>query len=58
VTRDFDRAARIVGASWSQTVRRIVAPILKPAFLSCYTLLVILFFKEYAGGDLPLSARQ
>lgn len=50
VTRDFDRAARIVGASWSQTVRRIVAPILKPAFLSCYTLLVILFFKEYAAA--------
>lgn len=48
VTRDFDRAARIAGASWSHTVRLIIAPILKPAFLSCYTLLMILFLKEYA----------
>jgi iron(III) transport system permease protein len=50
ITRDFDRAAMVAGASWDQTMRRIIAPILKPAFLSCYTLLMILFFKEYAAA--------
>lgn len=50
VTRDFDRAAQVAGASWSLTMRRIVAPVLKPAFLACYTLMVILFLKEYAAA--------
>lgn len=48
VTRDFDRAASVAGASWMTVMRRIVAPIVKPALLSCFTLLMILFFKEYA----------
>ncbi|OJY36972.1 MAG: hypothetical protein BGP06_14795 [Rhizobiales bacterium 65-9] len=50
VTKDFDRAANVAGARWSTTMRRIVAPILKPALLSCFTLLMILFFKEYAAA--------
>jgi iron(III) transport system permease protein len=50
VTKDFDRAASVAGASWMTIMRRIVAPILKPAFLSCFALLMILFFKEYAAA--------
>lgn len=50
VTRDFDRAAQVAGASWATTMRRIIAPVLKPAFLACYTLMMILFLKEYAAA--------
>ncbi|QRM32658.1 iron ABC transporter permease [Microvirga sp. VF16] len=50
VTRDFDRSAQVVGASWALTMRRIIAPVLKPAFLACYTLMMILFLKEYAAA--------
>ncbi|MCO5073733.1 MAG: iron ABC transporter permease [Rhizobiaceae bacterium] len=50
VTQDFDRAARVAGASWAMTMRRIVAPVVKPAFLACYTLMMILFLKEYAAA--------
>ncbi|MCB1469248.1 MAG: iron ABC transporter permease [Rhizobiaceae bacterium] len=50
VTQDFDRAARVAGASWAMTMRRIIAPVVKPAFLACYTLMMILFLKEYAAA--------
>lgn len=50
IAPDFDRAARVAGASWQTTARRIVLPILKPALASCFTLLTVLFLKEYAAA--------
>ena len=50
IAPDFDRAARVVGASWATTARRIVLPMLKPALASCFALLTILFLKEYAAA--------
>jgi iron(III) transport system permease protein len=45
---ELDRAARVQGADWWTTVRRIVMPLAKPAIIACYTILFIAFFKEYA----------
>jgi iron(III) transport system permease protein len=48
VTNDFDRAARVTGASWTTIVTKIVLPIIRPALLTCLILLVIQSTKEYA----------
>jgi iron(III) transport system permease protein len=45
---DLDKAARVQGASWWQTTRTIIIPIIKPAYIACYALLFISFFKDYA----------
>lgn len=44
---DLDKGARISGADWWTTSRRIVLPLLKPALFSAFALLFIHFFKEY-----------
>ncbi len=50
VTTDFDRAARVKGASWNLISLRIVLPIIRPALLSCLILLMIQSTKEYAAA--------
>jgi iron(III) transport system permease protein len=44
---DLDRAARVQGADWWTTTRRIVLPLMRPALVACLTILFITFFKEY-----------
>jgi len=44
---DFDRAARVQGADWWTTSRRIVFPLLRPALVACFIILFVTFFKEY-----------
>lgn len=48
VSDELDRAARVGGATWLETVRHILLPILRPALLSGYIILAISFLKEYA----------
>lgn len=48
VSHDLDRAARVQGADWWTTSRRIVLPLMRPALVGCFTILFISFFKEYA----------
>lgn len=48
VSPDLDRAARVQGADWWTTTWRIMAPLMRPALVACYTILFISFFKEYA----------
>jgi iron(III) transport system permease protein len=48
ISPDLDRAARVKGADWLTTSRRIVLPLMKPALVACYTILFISFFKEYS----------
>lgn len=47
VSPDLDRAARVQGADWWTTTRRVVLPLMRPALVACYTILFISFFKEY-----------
>lgn len=44
---DLDRAARVQGADWWTTSRRVVLPLMRPALVACFTILFITFFKEY-----------
>ncbi|KAA2211735.1 ABC transporter permease [Teichococcus oryzae] len=48
VSPDLDRAARVQGADWWTTSRRIVLPLMRPALVGCFTVLFISFFKEYS----------
>ncbi|WP_431281115.1 ABC transporter permease [Humitalea sp. 24SJ18S-53] len=48
VSQDLDRAARVQGADWWTTSRRIVLPLMRPALVGCFTILFISFFKEYS----------
>ncbi|WP_159350912.1 ABC transporter permease [Roseomonas harenae] len=48
VSPDLDRAARVQGADWWTTSRRIVLPLMRPALVGCYTILFVSFFKEYS----------
>ena len=48
VSDELDRAGRVAGATWMQTIRHILLPILRPAILSGYILLAISFLKEYS----------
>jgi iron(III) transport system permease protein len=50
VSTELDRAARVSGASWLTTVRRILLPLLRPALLSGFVLLFISFLKEYSSA--------
>ncbi len=47
VSPDLDRAARVQGADWWTTCRRVVLPLMRPALVACYTILFISCFKEY-----------
>jgi iron(III) transport system permease protein len=48
VSTELDRAARVSGATWLGVARSIMLPLLRPALLSTYVLLIITFLKEYA----------
>ncbi len=49
ISQDLDRSARVSGATWLTTTRRIVLPQLYLPLAACYLLLVIHFIKEYAS---------
>lgn len=48
VSPELDRAGRIAGGTWLTVARTILLPLLRPALLSAYVLLIITFLKEYA----------
>jgi iron(III) transport system permease protein len=48
ISPDLDRAARTQGANWWTASRRILLPIMRPAFVACFTILFTTFFKEYS----------
>ena len=47
ISPELDRAARVQGADWWLATTKIIVPIMKPAFIACFTILFIVFFKEY-----------
>ena len=55
IDQQLDRSARVMGADWWTTMRRIVIPLLGPAMISAYTILFVHFFKDY-GTAVFLSA--
>ncbi|GLQ12106.1 membrane protein [Devosia yakushimensis] len=46
--RELDSSARVIGASWWQTLRTIVLPLMRPAMLSSFVLVFVVSIKEYS----------
>lgn len=43
---DLEDSSRVLGASWSYTFRRIVAPLITPAFIAAWVLLFVLSVRD------------
>jgi iron(III) transport system permease protein len=50
IAGELDGAARVVGASWWTTSRRIVLPLLRPAILGSLTILFVAILNDYEAA--------
>ena len=50
IGRELDQSARVSGADWWTTCRRVVLPIVKTALAASFLLSFLSFFKEYAAA--------
>lgn len=48
ISVDLDRSARVMGGDWWTSIRAVIIPLMKPALASCFVLMFIGFFKDYA----------
>jgi iron(III) transport system permease protein len=48
ISKDLDNSARIMGADWWTATYNAVLRLVTPAILACFTLVFILFYKEYS----------
>ena len=55
--RELEEAAYVSGASWSNCIRRIILPLLSPAFLGGWVFVFLLSSKELAMSILLVSPR-
>ena len=46
---ELEQSARIHGASWFQSTRRILTPLLKPGIVSAWLMSFILFIREFSS---------
>ena len=53
---DLEESARASGASWAQTVRIIVLPLIKPALVAAWLMLFVIFIREL-GATIVLYAQ-
>lgn len=56
VAPELEEGARTVGATIGQTWRSIVIPIIRPGLLGAWTMIMIIFLREYATGVYLMSA--
>lgn len=50
LSKDLDKAANTMGASWLTVCQRIVTPLIKMSIFNCYSILFIFSIKEYAAA--------
>jgi iron(III) transport system permease protein len=56
VAPELEESARTTGATIGQTWTKILAPLLRPGLVGAWTLIMIVFLREYATGVYLLSA--
>ncbi|WHA44013.1 ABC transporter permease [Agrobacterium larrymoorei] len=56
VAPELEEGARTVGATIYQTWRSVLIPIIRPGLLGAWTMIMIMFLKEYATGVYLLTA--
>ncbi|MFZ4438446.1 MAG: ABC transporter permease [Syntrophales bacterium] len=50
ISEEMDNAVRVSGGDWWTAVRLAVIPLLKPAIMSTFLLLLVIFTKEYSAA--------
>jgi len=50
VSRDLDESARTSGATWGQSMRKIIIPIVTPGLISTWLLLFVTFIREVSAS--------
>jgi iron(III) transport system permease protein len=55
---ELEEAARVAGASWLRTMRRVTVPLIGPALLSAWALLFVMAMQEVSASILLYSARS
>lgn len=56
--RELEESSRVMGASWIQTFRQIVAPLMRPAFLSAWLILFAIVIRDVASVILLYGPRS
>jgi iron(III) transport system permease protein len=56
VSPELEESARATGATIGQTWRSVVVPIIRPGLVGAWTMIMIVFIKEYATGVYLLSS--
>ena len=56
VSPELEESARTTGATVGQTWRSVVIPIVRPGLVGAWTMIMIVFIKEYATGVYLLSS--
>jgi iron(III) transport system permease protein len=52
IGRDLEESARVCGASWAQTFRRVLLPLIKPGFLAGFTYIILVSLREFSTAVL------
>jgi iron(III) transport system permease protein len=55
---ELEEAARVAGASWLRSMRRVTLPLLAPALISAWVLLFVMAIQEVSASILLYSARS
>ena len=55
---ELEEAARVAGASWLRTMRRITLPLVQPAMLAAWALLFVMAMQEVSSSILLYSSRS
>lgn len=53
---ELEEAARTAGATIGQTWRKIVVPIIRPGLVGAWTLIIVIFLREYSTGVYLMGA--
>jgi iron(III) transport system permease protein len=55
---ELEEAARVAGASWQRTMRRITLPLVQPAVLAAWVLLFVMAMQEVSSSILLYTSRS
>jgi len=56
INPELEQSARTSGASWSQTMRYVIVPLLKPSLIASWLMLFVIFIREL-GATILLYAQ-
>jgi iron(III) transport system permease protein len=55
---ELEEAARVAGAGWLRTMRKVTLPLVRPALLASWILLVVMAMQEVSSSILLYTSRS